>query len=499
MKLTAKINEGTNDMKIKRLIAALCASAMIALTACSEDNGGVPTNDGPTGTTTTQATTTTTQKTTTTTAATTSPKSNVNVSFQTYKYTMKDSQNYEYEITLTLSPWILDTQTDALETAWSKVGKGKTMPTMNSMGAQKYANNVYTTRLSDSQGRTRTFYATMTNMYFSVGTISVKNVTKGWDFTASKTGSPKIALNWVKNINQKSLTIENELLMTKTFYSSDEKTDIGELYAKPKMTKNTWGPATVVLAHAENITPKYPSGQYSEYVRSGYLLADWAVNDTKITIPVYGGSSTPQTTTQAQTTTRTQTTTAAVKAPNGVKNVADLNSLANSVYYKDFDTSANTIAKSLNIKLGSHTDEMYESSEGRIYDQRSSKMNIMGITMSRLCLEGFKSKPNRSNCGLVAFYLNGTSSKEAGITASQAKNAYDTFYKQLTAIYGSPASTVETTEAGSSEKSDYSKYYWVNWETPNGNVWLCWGADLWNQQGYNDCILSVSHRDQSKQ
>jgi hypothetical protein len=65
------------------------------------------------------------------------------------------------------------------------------------MGAQKYANNVYTTQLSDSQGRNRTFYATMTNMYFSVGTMSVKNVTSGWDFSASKPGTPKIALNRV--------------------------------------------------------------------------------------------------------------------------------------------------------------------------------------------------------------------------------------------------------------------------------------------------------------
>ena len=483
-----------DNMKIKKTLAVLLASAMLALTACSEDTRGVPLTDDPvTTTTTTQATTTTTTRGTSAVTTAAAPKSSVNVDFKTYTYKMKDAQNYEYEITLTLSPWILDTQTEVLDSAWAKVGKGKTRPQMKTMGAQKYANNVYTTQLSDSQGRNRTFYATMTNMYFSVGTVSVKNVTSGWDFSASKPGTPKIALNWVSDFTR-GHNSGNYALMTKTFYSSTENTDIGELYAKPKMTKNTWGPVTVVLAHAENISPKYPGGQYADYVKSGYLLADWAVNETKITIPMYGSSSSPQTTTQAQT-----TTSSAPKAPNGVNSAADLMNLANSVYYKEFDTSANTIAKSLNIKLGSHTDEMYESSEGRIYDQRSSKMNIMGITMSRLCLEGFKASPNRSKCGLAAFYLNGTSSKEAGITASQAKNAYDSLYKQFKAAYGAPTSTVETADAGSSEKSDYSKYYWVNWETPNGNVWLCWGKDLWNQQGYNDCILSVSHRDQSKQ
>ncbi len=281
-----------DNMKIKKTLAVLLASAMLALTACSEDTRGVPLTDDPvTTTTTTQATTTTTTRGTSAVTTAAAPKSSVNVDFKTYTYKMKDAQNYEYEITLTLSPWILDTQSEVLDSAWAKVGKGKNKPAINNMGAQKYANNVYTTQLSDSQGRNRTFYATMTNMYFSVGTVSVKNVTSGWDFSASKPGTPKIALNWVKNINQKSLVIENELLMTKTFYTSSENTDIGELYVKPKMTKNTWGPVTVVLAHAENISPKYPGGQYADYVKSGYLLADWAVNETKITIPVYTGSS----------------------------------------------------------------------------------------------------------------------------------------------------------------------------------------------------------------
>lgn len=479
-------------MKIKKTFAVLLAAAMLALTACTEEGGDSNTPTGAETTTTTEATAATTRATTTA-ATTAAPQSSVNVPFQTYNYTMKDDQNYEYEITLTLSPWILDTQTDVLDSAWAKVGKGKTRPQMNSMGAQKYANNVYTTQLSDSQGMNRTFYATMTNMYFSVGTVSVKNVTSGWDFSENKTGAPKIALNWVSDFTR-GHNSGNYAFMTKTFYASNEKTDIGELYVKPKMTKNTWGPATVVLAHAENISPKYPGGQLASYVSAGYLMDSWAVNKTKITIPIYNGSSSsPQTTTQAQT-----TTPSAPKAPNGVKSAADLMNLAGSVYNKDFDTAANTIAKSLNAKLGSYTDENYESSDGRIYDQRTSKMSIMGITMSRLCLEGFKAKPNRSNCGLVAFYLNGTSSKEAGITASQAKAAYDSLYKQLKAKYGEPTDTIEKAESGS-DKSDYSKYYWVQWNTPEGNVWLCWGKDLWNQQGYNDCILSVSHHDQAKQ
>lgn len=481
-------------MKIKKTFAVLLAAAMLTLTACSEDTGSMTPGDDPV--TTTKATNTTTTRAATTAATTTtaaSPKNNVDVPFQTYTYRMKDSQNYEYEITLTLSPWILDTQTEALDSAWAKVGKGKTKPAINNMGAQKYANNVYTTQLSDSQGRNRTFYATMTNVYFSVGTMSVKNVTSGWDFSASKPGTPKIALNWVSDFTR-GQNSGNYALMTKTFYSSTQNADIGELYAKPKMTKNTWGPATVVLAHAENISPKYPNGQYAGFVKSGYLLADWAVNETKITIPMYGSSS-PASTTQAQA-----TTSSAPKAPNGVNSAADLMNLAGSVYNKDFDTAANTIAKSLNAKLGSYTDENYESSVGRTYDQNSNRLSIMGVAMSSMNLESFKR--DTSKCGLVAFhmsrYING--STVPVVSAAQAKAAYDSLYKQFKAKYGEPTNTIEKTEAGSSERSDYTKYYWVEWNIPStGVVWLCWGADLWNTKGYNSCIVSVSHPDRDKE
>ncbi|MBQ9868803.1 MAG: hypothetical protein IJM32_04020 [Ruminococcus sp.] len=481
-------------MKIKKTLAVLLASAMLALTACSEDTHGVPLTDDPvTTTTTTQATTTTTTRGTSAVTTAAEPKSSVNVDFKTYTYKMKDAQNYEYEITLTLSPWILDTQSDVLDSAWAKVGKGKNKPAINNMGAQKYANNVYTTQLSDSQGRNRTFYATMTNMYFSVGTMSVKNVTSGWDFSASKPGTPKIALNWVSDFTR-GHNSGNYALMTKTFYSSTENTDIGELYAKPKMTKNTWGPVTVVLAHAENISPKYPGGQYADYVKSGYLLADWAVNETKITIPMYGSSSSASTT-QAQT-----TTSSAPKAPSGVNSAADLMNLAGSVYNKDFDTAANTIAKSLNAKLGSYTDENYESSVGRTYDQNSNRLSIMGVAMSSMILESFKR--DTSKCGLVSFhmsrYING--STVPVVSAAQAKSAYDSLYKQFKAKYGEPTNTIEKTEAGSSERSDYTKYYWVEWNIPStGVVWLCWGADLWNTKGYNSCIVSVSHPDRDKE
>lgn len=207
-----------------------------------------------------------------------------------------------------------------------------------------------------------------------------------------------------------------------------------------------------------------------------------------------------QPTTKAKTTTKTQTTTAAEpQAPTGVYTAEDLINLANSVYYKDFDSAADIVAKCLNVKLESYTDESYESCEGRIYRQKENKLTIMGVDMSNLDMEGFKAKDHRSDCGLISFHQNPSASKEGGITASQAKNAYNSFYYMFGGAYGEPTSTIETAEADG-DKSDYSKYYWVIWDIPSvGSVWLCWGTDLWESPGYNDCIISVSHPDREKQ
>ncbi len=216
----------------------------------------------------------------------------------------------------------------------------------------------------------------------------------------------------------------------------------------------------------------------------------------------------PQTTTQAQTTTQvlktlkpkvttkeqTTTTVTEPKVPSGVKSAKDLLDLAQSVYKKDMDTAANTIAQCFGAKLGKCTDEDYYGGvQGKIYDQNASKMNIIGVAMNEMTIESFKN--GDASCGLLAFHL-GRNEDRGQITGTQAKAAYDTLYNQFKAACGEPATTIEDAEKDG-EKSDYSKYYWVQWDTPAGAVWLCWGTDMWGQNGYNNCIISVCHPDRA--
>lgn len=221
--------------------------------------------------------------------------------------------------------------------------------------------------------------------------------------------------------------------------------------------------------------------------------------ETTVTTTTTAESS-EQTTTQAQTTTtskttkkaQTTTTAPAPEALSGVKSAQDLIDLSQSIFKTDMTEAAKTVADSLGASLGKYRDELYDSGvEGRTYDQKASKMNVIGIAMSEMCIESCKNKD--PSCGMLAFHLS-KSDERGQITAEQAKTAYDTLYNQFKATYGEPVSTIEDSEAGGN-KSDYSKYYWVHWRTPAGLVWLCWGTDLWGTSGYNNCIISVSHPD----
>ncbi len=294
----------------KKILSAFIALTMAAacLTACSEE--GTERDGRVMETTTTTAATTTTEQTTTapvTTEQTTTTmqESKIDVGFQTYTYKYKDTQNYEYEVTLTLSPWILESKADVLDAAWAKVGKGHSKPSKDNMNLQKYSNNrCMTTSNNSPYHLSNTFDATVTEMYFSVGTVTVKNVTNGWSFSEQEPGSTDFSLYWIKNI-EKTLVYSQDHFITRNIYSESEEFNVGEIFVRPKMKKDKWGPMTIVLGHAENFSPKYPNGEYRKEVENGYLQAG---SDTIIKIPIYGESnSTVTEKTTSQTTASKQT------------------------------------------------------------------------------------------------------------------------------------------------------------------------------------------------
>lgn len=209
------------------------------------------------------------------------------VEFQTFTYRYKDAQNYVYEATITLSPWILESQSEALKDAWTQVGSDESVPSIDSMSFRKFSNNLYM-----GAGNPSDFYATMTEMYFSVGTVSIRNVTDGWSFSENNPGGSKLQFYWSSEDDR--TTWSKTSMISKVYYGSSTKYTEGGLEVAPSMKSDKWGPVAIVLGHAENITPKFPDGEYRPEVLAGYLTGysqadsdEYAQNRMQIRIPIY--------------------------------------------------------------------------------------------------------------------------------------------------------------------------------------------------------------------
>lgn len=468
----------------KKILSAFIALTMAAacMTACSEE--GTERDGRVTETTTTTAATTTTEQTTTapvTTEQTTTTmqESKIDVGFQTYTYKYKDNQNYEYEVTLTLSPWILESKADVLDAAWAKVGKGHSKPSKDNMNLQKYSNNrCMTTSNNSPYHLSKTFDATVTEMYFSVGTVTVKNVTNGWSFSEQEPGSTDFSFYWIKNI-EKTLVYSQDHFITRNIYSDSEEFNVGEIFVRPKMKKDKWGPMTIVLGHAENFSPKYPNGEYRKEVENGYLQAG---SDTIIKIPIYGESKSSSTKTQ-------KNSSEPKKVSGNPKTVKGLMNIVSGVYKKDMQTAMNIVAGKFGIDTSNIISFDGRAEETPSYLQcfdASKKVKILGIQMGNVEVGSFKK--DLKKCGGVSFSMSKSSDDNRSITRTKAKQTYDMLYKKLTAELGKPTSVIDK------KKEPTPDYYWVEWKnTKAGDIWLCWGADLWSTKGYNNCFLSFSH------
>jgi hypothetical protein len=64
---------------------------------------------------------------------------------------------------------------------------------------------------------------------------------------------------------------------------------------------------------------------------------------------------------------------------------------------------------------------------------------------------------------------------------SECEEFYDGLYSEFKTRYGEPDETYD---------EDYVYNTWKN--TPDGDIWLCKGKNLWSTDGYNDVILTYT-------
>ena len=198
------------------------------------------------------------------------------------EYKVKDSDGYKFKIKTKLSPWILTTNTDTLDSAWEEVDENEnSLPEFNDWSLEKNGNVYKRDGLDSTYGNmSNQFNSRMTDMYYCVGSVSFENITKGWDITESSERSVRYSLQYfIKNDEIDRLQTAN--IIGRIFYSTEAEDYYGGIYIRPKMTDNDWGPCSFILMAPENLSPKHPNGDSYKYLKSkenyfscGYPLLD---------------------------------------------------------------------------------------------------------------------------------------------------------------------------------------------------------------------------------
>ena len=128
-------------------------------------------------------------------------------------------------------------------------------------GMKKQGNAYRIEALTDvvSGYRSYPYVAQMTDMYYSLGSISVNNVTDGWNITSSESRSLKFSIEYESSFYEVGTDVIGRL-----FYTSEIKDCSSGIYVSPKLTSDNWGPCSFVMMSPENKTPKNPDGDHYE-------------------------------------------------------------------------------------------------------------------------------------------------------------------------------------------------------------------------------------------
>ena len=188
----------------------------------------------------------------------------VEIDFQKQSYTFKDQDGYEFEITVKISPWILQSNSELVNAAWSEVGQNNVLPTIDSLGLRDMPGD--STRYQKKFGDYEVFSCRKSNfdMYFAMGTIEIKNVTSGFGISKENKKSISLYFDSASFVNYDYLDVP---VISRTYFSTPRdcapNVDIRSVnLGIASMSNDSWGPVTFVLMHGESSSPNNPDGIY---------------------------------------------------------------------------------------------------------------------------------------------------------------------------------------------------------------------------------------------
>ena len=196
-----------------------------------------------------------------------------NIPWSDVSFTGSDSQGYNYQITIHYSPWILLSNKELVDEAWSEVSKGKELPSYESWGITDLASIRDTIKgneyLYGGSGNTMSAATKVNDLYYCIGSISIKNNTDGWSITES---NPQTILLPIEIKTDESSSDYKGFAASMEFYGDGSYKYLGGLRVASQMKNDTWGPLPFVLMTSELFSPNTPDGAYYSYVLNDLVI-----------------------------------------------------------------------------------------------------------------------------------------------------------------------------------------------------------------------------------
>jgi|GEM_PF-7072498 len=195
-----------------------------------------------------------------------------------------DGDGYQYEIEVKLSPWILLSNTSVINSAWDAVSHGYELPTYNSWGVDDtFGRPSVEGRESDfgQSGYRMSCSHGISDMYYCVGTIQIKNITDGWSIDSNNPRSPDLVLKCKSYKEYTKYAASEYLSFTagQLFAGDNSKQYIEGVRVSPLMNSDYWGPVPFVLMAAENFSPNTPDGGYYDFVLNDLVISSYIISD----------------------------------------------------------------------------------------------------------------------------------------------------------------------------------------------------------------------------
>lgn len=170
----------------------------------------------------------------------------------------------------------------------------------------------------------------------------------------------------------------------------------------------------------------------------------------------------------------------------------DLKFIRSEILGKNLDEAISVVERKMNTSISRDEGRYNLGGLSAVYfDLESPGVKLLGSGGFKTIIFCYMESEKDPYNGIVTafeFCLNGSEKEDKTVTPEIAESAFLQMYPSFYAYFGEP-SYMSTEEDKYWEGGAYKYCLWSG--TSLGNFWFCWGADLWEKPGNNDCLLQI--------